>query len=137
MKNNAKAVWASRCSRAYWDGCDRDSLIYFAQIGIDGPIKIGKSKKDQISLRIKTFQCAHWQEVRLLGTVRGDYQSERAAHDALADQHLKGEWFRHSDRTLEFISKVLEAAKIPDAQRDATLQEWIELHRNEKELPPP
>lgn len=67
------------------------SWVYFAQIGRDGPIKIGQSR--QVHTRIRALATAHPCEIRLLGTIPETVVSERSLLNAFGDHCIRGEWF--------------------------------------------
>lgn len=66
--------------------------VYFAQIGEDGPIKIGFTQGEPLA-RIAALQTGCPWPIRLLGGVTGDVSDELALHQELAADSLCGEWF--------------------------------------------
>lgn len=65
--------------------------VYFIQVGVDGPVKIGLSRN--VKGRMRSLQTAHPQRLTLLGAVDGDAELEAALHAKLAAHRLSGEWF--------------------------------------------
>ncbi len=72
--------------------------IYFVQSGRKGPVKIGVT--DNLVARINDLQVAHHSELFLLASGPGDEEKERRIHACLAEDRIRGEWFRPSARVL-------------------------------------
>lgn len=79
--------------------------VYFLQVGVDGPIKIGFTA--DVESRVATLQTASPFPLRLLGRVPGDEERERAIHLEFAHLRLRGEWFSPAPELLEFITEAL------------------------------
>jgi len=72
------------------------SMVYFIQVGCDGPIKIGRSISPLT--RLATLQTGHSQILRLLVTTPGGDELEHALHEKLGLHRIRGEWFApHAD----------------------------------------
>lgn len=80
-------------------------LIYFAQAGADGPIKIGFCGAD-IHGRIASIQVGCPHQVKLLGVVCGDRHTEAEFHRRFAHLSLRGEWFAPDSGLLSEIAAV-------------------------------
>jgi hypothetical protein len=89
-------------------GCRLASYVYFIQRGVDGPIKIGYSRKPKS--RLSQLQSAFPETLRMLGVIPGDKAKERALHDRFDGIRVKGEWFA-PDRSL--IALIKANAKAP------------------------
>jgi hypothetical protein len=75
--------------------------VYFAQRGMDGPIKIGVSK-NPVS-RVKELGTASAEGLRLLGVMPGSRRIEQEVHTLLSGSRLNGEWFRPSESVMAYI----------------------------------
>jgi len=77
--------------------------VYFIQAGDGGPIKIGTAT--DVAKRLSTLQTAHHEKLRVVATIDGGRERELAVHANFAEDRLHGEWFRPSERVLEFIDR--------------------------------
>lgn len=77
-------------------------VVYFVQLGIGGPIKIGRT--DNLRARLNTLQTANHKKVVVLGLLRGQEALERQMHALFHKERMDGEWFRPSMELLRFIS---------------------------------
>jgi hypothetical protein len=64
--------------------------VYFAQCG--DRIKIGVSSN--ITARLAQLRQGAGGDVKLLASIEGDFEIERALHNKLRMQRIDGEWFR-------------------------------------------
>lgn len=80
------------------------SKIYFVQVGMDGPIKIGFAKTDAAK-RIRALMTISPHTLRWIGVFEGPTTDERHAHELLKDSWLRGEWFNPTAQVLEFIAQ--------------------------------
>lgn len=78
------------------------SWVYFAQLGENGPIKIGQSR--QVPSRLQALQTAHHEAVRLLGTIPETDIPEPVLHDRFARHRIKGEWFKPAQEILDLAA---------------------------------
>lgn len=76
-------------------------MIYFAQAGPDGPIKIGFSS-NPLS-RLPALRTASHAEVRILAIIRGSEHDESNLHRQFNAYRMRGEWFQPSQPLLDFI----------------------------------
>lgn len=91
------------------------SFVYFIQAGDDGPIKIGVAHDPE--WRLQDLQIGSHQKLRLIGTVEGDKQLERAFHERLAHLRIRGEWFKPTSEIREVM--IEHAAQMrPDTRED-------------------
>lgn len=67
------------------------TLVYFAQAGHAGPIKIGVA--DEPETRVASLQTGNHETLVLLATALGGIAYERELHDRFADWRVRGEWF--------------------------------------------
>lgn len=67
------------------------SRVYFIQVGLGGPIKIGRSTAPLT--RLATLQTGHSEQLRLLVTTTGGDELEKSLHQKLRSHRLRGEWF--------------------------------------------
>lgn len=77
--------------------------IYFIQVGVDGPIKIGFSS--DVAQRLRTLQTGHTEKLRLLHKQVGTKEDEAALHRKFRNIHIKGEWYEADPSLVEFIRK--------------------------------
>jgi len=79
--------------------------VYFIRARCEGnPIKIGYSINPKA--RIKALQTASPVKLRLLKTIPGNRQIERALHRKFKKYRLRGEWFKGSKELLQYIKEV-------------------------------
>lgn len=75
-------------------------MIYFVQIGEDGPVKIGWAR--DVKRRLAQLQTGQPHKLRLLGQIPGGLTAERKVHEKLAAHRMTGEWFQPSTPVLEW-----------------------------------
>lgn len=90
-------------------------MVYFAQRGGDGPIKIGTARDP--ARRVAELQVAAPERIWLLTTVPGGRAAEAALHAMFADGHIAGEWFRADTPGLAAYIAGLIGATSPDPVR--------------------
>jgi hypothetical protein len=89
-------------------------MIYFAQIGESGPIKIGFSA-NKVDARLQWLSGDHGQKLTLLGTVPGDRSTEREIHSLFAHLRMgETEQFKLGSDLLAFIEKPTLAGVNPE-----------------------
>lgn len=76
-------------------------VVYFVQVG--ERIKIGTTTG--LRGRLESFRTMAGDEPKVLLVVPGSYTEERQAHALFADERIRGEWFRPSERLLQFIAE--------------------------------
>lgn len=76
-------------------------MIYAIQAVNGGPIKLGLSVHPD--KRRSTLQGAHYEPLRLLAVLPGTVAQERELHKELADDRLRGEWFKDTPRVRKAI----------------------------------
>ena len=77
-------------------------MIYFIQQGTDGPIKIGYTS-GSVERRISTLQTASPEKLHLIAKGNGTKVNESMLHQMFSDERLNGEWFKPSERLIEYI----------------------------------
>lgn len=80
--------------------------VYFIQIGDNGPIKIGITKK--IRHRLATIQVDNPCLIYLLAVFPGDRNEELSLHKKFSDFNIIGEWFEPCQELLDFIKQYPE-----------------------------
>ena len=75
-------------------------MIYFVQVGKNGPIKIGQSETIHDKLAELQVGCP-W-KLRLLFVYNGRDFSESGLHEHFKDENIRGEWFRPARAIKEF-----------------------------------
>ena len=73
----------------------RDGYVYFIQVDVDGPIKIGFAA--DIRDRMSNLQTSSPYDLKLLAWFEGTVADERAMHAKFSQHRLRGEWFRPAD----------------------------------------
>lgn len=76
--------------------------IYFLQVGVDGPIKIGFTKSD-IKRRVRAIQCGSPHVLRWIGFYPGTRADEAHAHLLLQNSRCRAEWFYPTLEVLSFV----------------------------------
>jgi hypothetical protein len=105
--------------------------VYFIQVGIDGPIKIGKTK-GTVQERLSALQTASPYELRIVGIVERARDSlERELHERFSHLRMRGEWFRPG---LELITYIRDHAIRfePPAPEPVDTPERIEQRRRDR-----
>lgn len=77
-------------------------MIYFIQMGHDGPIKIGQS--DDPFGRLKDLQVGAPYKLHLVAVTKCVPNSEGDIHARFANIRLNGEWFKPDQALLDFIA---------------------------------
>lgn len=98
-----------------------ETLVYFAQRGHRGPIKIGKSRN--VPERITYLSTGIAEKLNVLATYRGGAQTEKYLHQKLAQHRLNGEWFRPHREVLDVVHSVIAGTFKPGSYRPVTRDE--------------
>ena len=80
--------------------------IYFIKAGIDGPIKIGHSKCNNVKERLIACQIGNHLTLKLLCTMDGTRKDEKRLHAQFAKYNIRGEWFYPNDELLKLINSL-------------------------------
>ena len=80
-------------------------MIYFAQVGNNGPIKIGYSHRLSLKGRLKILQGQNKEKIKLLLKFAGTRALEQKIHKQFYCSHISKEWFNPSKSLLYFIRK--------------------------------
>lgn len=81
-------------------------MIYFIQAEQGGPVKIGYTTGETIAARLSSLQTSCPFPLRVLRTMPGTTQDERALHARFADARLHGEWFHPTDELIALAGDV-------------------------------
>lgn len=81
-----------------------ECFVYFIQCAPFGPVKIGSSANP--ANRIRDIQTASPHELRLLCVAVGSERDEKALHAVFAQERIRGEWFRPSERLMNEIERI-------------------------------
>lgn len=95
------AAFGCRTKRP-WEGARPDALVYFLRDDT-GPIKIGTT--GQLGARVTQLRRRFSASLRLVLTVPGSFQEERALHKRFAHLALGHEWFAPAAELLAFIEE--------------------------------
>ncbi len=84
-----------------------------------GFVKIGYSAN--VQTRLKDLQTASPFELRVIGTMAGTEEDERAIHQRFRHLHERGEWFRRDPELMQAIKEYCgeENSKVLDCWFDA------------------
>jgi hypothetical protein len=77
-----------------------DKMIYFIQMGEDGPIKIGETK--HIHERLSELQVSNPYKLRVLWIYNGRKYGDEDLHEKYEEYNIRGEWFWPVKEILEF-----------------------------------
>ena len=77
-------------------------MIYFIQMGDDGPIKIGTT--EHIHERMEKLQVANPYKLKILWVYNGRSYDEAGLHKKYDMYNIRGEWFWPVKEILEFRS---------------------------------
>lgn len=94
-----------------------EPVVYFIQVGSDGPIKVGFTTN--IEKRILGIRHGLPESAQLLATIPGGKKLEKAIHRGLSEYRMRGEWFRPAKEVLG-LSIVAKKLGRPSVER------WIE-----------
>lgn len=83
------------------------TCVYFIQAE-SGPIKIGTT--NSLFQRLSAIQTGNHENLKIIGALTGDDQSEKEHHEKFAHLRIRGEWFRPGDDLLSYIYEVSEYA---------------------------
>lgn len=102
----------------------RVSVVYFVQAGDAGPIKIGTT--DDLRTRVAALQTAHYEELRLLGTIPGGPAIERVWHGRFGEERIRGEWFRPSVALVLAVESAVGVVTTPPKMDEADYNKrWL------------
>lgn len=79
-----------------------ETYIYFIRQGDHGPVKIGYSTKPLD--RLHALQISFPTDLHMIALFKAPQSFEGALHNALRPEHLRGEWYRASDRLLAYAA---------------------------------
>jgi hypothetical protein len=84
--------------------------VYFAQCGVDGPIKIGWTA-GPVESRLRQLQVGSPEELRLLGILHTEEAAEleRELHERFATYRVRGEWYRPEGELEAFLQTYLRS----------------------------
>ncbi|RMD65790.1 hypothetical protein D6817_05415 [Candidatus Pacearchaeota archaeon] len=78
-------------------------MIYFIRGKESGNIKIGYSTTPE--KRRSNLQTAHYEELELIGLMRGTREDEARIQQMFSQFNIRGEWYRPVEEILDFIVK--------------------------------
>jgi hypothetical protein len=80
-------------------------MIYFIQVGVSGPIKIGHTFSwSSVRKRLEHLQTGNHERLRLLGSIEGFRKREEELHEKFKEHRLVGEWFEPVDEILALVN---------------------------------
>jgi hypothetical protein len=79
--------------------------VYAVEAG--GFLKVGKTT-NSIRRRMRAIQTSQAHHCKLVAIVSFRPQDERAAHEALAKFHVRGEWYQLNPETLAIVAGLIE-----------------------------
>jgi hypothetical protein len=78
-------------------------MIYFVQTADNQFVKVGKA--DDVAKRMSGLQTGHPQKLKLLATMPGSHDEERAIHQRFSHLRTSGEWFHSTPEIVTFAVK--------------------------------
>ena len=97
----------------------KNDPVYFIQTETTQFIKIGRAADP--CKRFLALQTAHHEKLILLGVV--DTFAERQLHVMFKEDHVRGEWFRPSEKLLTFIKETARFVALPAPLTAAEMNE--------------
>jgi hypothetical protein len=88
----------------------RPDKVYFLR-GDGGLIKVGVTKN--VAARVAALQRDHPATLTIMGAMPGSYSAEMTIHRLFAEDRDHGEWFRPSQRLLDFIDDYASLRGLP------------------------
>lgn len=89
---------------------DLKTVVYCAQQGVAGPIKIGVTAQ-KIALRIHALQTGNPEKIRVLATISGSRALEQRLHVRFRHcRKMHGEWFDPCADLLSFVDGIIAAS---------------------------
>jgi hypothetical protein len=88
--------------------------VYFIEAGEGGPIKIGVAA--DVNARLRDLQVANPVDLKLIVSIPGGYDEERALHQQFRTERVSGEWFRGNGNVRAFAESLIgkpEAEIVP------------------------
>lgn len=79
-------------------------MIYFIYDSNNNAVKIGKTNKDSLYVRLSMIQVGNPNELTILGVMDGDLDKEQELHQEFKKYYIRGEWFTYSDEIKEYVS---------------------------------
>ena len=83
-----------------------DAIVY--AIRVNEYVKIGTTAS--LKNRLEDLGCGCPYEYELLAAIPGHFRSEKAVHEYLSDERVKGEWFS-GEKTEEVVKTMQEAER--------------------------
>ncbi len=99
-------------------GGQRQPVVYFIQVGDDGPIKIGMTFRC-IHKRIKALKTGTPGSLRLVLLLSGERDLERTMHNRFDQWRIEREWFSPSANLIEFIKEERRVVEVEKARVEA------------------
>jgi hypothetical protein len=90
-----------KCKSDDWDKYE-DAVVYFAQKGEDGPIKIGITTS--VYSRMNLLRTHSESPIAILAVVAGGREKEIEISKQFATEKMNGEWYLPSEKLLKYIS---------------------------------
>lgn len=104
-------------------------LTYFIA-DAHGFVKIGKSTRDRLRLRMDTLQTAHAEPLTLLAVTTA---SETTCHALFASLHVRGEWFRLEPSLLDWLAVNGVFDSLHTYPKPSSLNAWQRQRKRERE----
>lgn len=83
-------------------------VVYFAQFGDNGPIKIGYAARGKLRPRLSVLQTGCPAELHLRRTMPATRATERGLHRFFADLRIRGEWFWPDQDLADFADAIAD-----------------------------
>jgi CTP:phosphocholine cytidylyltransferase-like protein len=80
-----------------------EDIIYFILDTNSNAVKIGYSTLNNLKKRIIQLQIGSPNELKILGVIYGDRQTENQIHEHFSQYRIRGEWFAYNDEIIKYI----------------------------------
>lgn len=92
------------------DPSAKETIIYFVQSEVGGPIKIGRT--DDMAQRMSNLSVGRPDKLKALAAVPWTLLDERQVHQKFSHLREKGEWFSATEELLAFVANVAAAGTV-------------------------
>jgi hypothetical protein len=100
--------------------------IYIVQMGSDGPVKIGFSKRPHV--RIRSLSVSSPADLKVIAIIKGDTFTEAELHKRFEYAHIKGEWFKPVPELVNFDSTWESVSQDRRAQMASMVANGVSVH---------
>lgn len=95
----------------------KEYIVYFILDTYSNNVKIGYSTLKNLYKRLNTLQIGTPYELKLLGAIWGDIETEKKLHNQFKHLHIRGEWFVFTKEIEDFLSESWEFSLIESLEK--------------------